>query len=93
MLRAEAALSDSIESVELSTLMQSKEAGMVASGWSVLDEPLPALVTLGSATAALDPSSSFEIFSAPKLQSSVKPDLLSSACKFDTVCESALLAV
>ena len=39
VLRAEAALSDSIEFVELNTLIQSKEAGIVASGWSVLEEP------------------------------------------------------
>ena len=81
MLRAEADLSDSIELVELNTLIQSKEAGIVASGWSLLEEP-SALVTHGTVTA-LDPVSSFEIFSAP--QSCFKPDLLSSAGKFGTV--------
>jgi len=39
VLRAEAALSDSTELAELNTLIQSKEAGIVASGWSVLEEP------------------------------------------------------
>ena len=87
MLRAEAARSDSKELVELRTLIQSKEAGIVESGSSVLETtrfPDFALVTLGPVTA-LDPTSSFEIFSAPKSQSSFKPDLLSSACKFDIV--------
>lgn len=39
VLRAEAALSDSTELAELNTLIQSKEAGIVASGWGVLEEP------------------------------------------------------
>ena len=80
MLRAEAALSHSIELDELNTLMQSKEAGIVAPGWGVLEESCvppsgSALVThrldwlflkfpAQGSVTASDPILSFEIFSA-----------------------------